>query len=307
MPSPKALVIVLTIVLIVVPVTLAQSPSAADWQSKAGGNMSFDVASVRPTGPQTSFASNVPFGPDDYFTPTSGLFRAARPVSAYIEFAYKLFLTNRQRDELLKNLPVWVRTENFTVEARGPLNATKDQMRLMIQSLLSDRFGLKVHVETRDTPVLLMALAHSDRLGPRLHLHSEGVPCDQVIPLPSPDTEIKIWPLSCDDYAVHFDGKHPALLGSRNTTLNLMAHSLSEWAEGELGRPLVDNTDLSGRYDFTLTWALNPGGSLPPDSSALDAPTFLEALKQQLGLKLTSAKVPLQVLVIDHVEMPSPN
>jgi bla regulator protein BlaR1 len=285
----------------------AQSIGMPDWQKAAGEKMSFEVASVRPTGPKNSIRSNTPLGPDNSFAPTGGLFLAARPVSAYIEFAYKLFLTNNQRDAMLKHLPGWIRTEDFTVEARGPVNATKDQMRLMMQSLLADRFGLKVHFEARETPVSVMTLVHSDRLGPKLHPHSEGVPCDQVIPLPSPDTEINVWPLSCDDYALHFDGRHPALLGSRNTTLDLMALSLSEWAEGELGRPIVNRTGLTGRYDFTLMWALNPGGSLPPDSDALQAPTLLEAMKEQLGMRLEPAKLPLQVLVVDQVERPSEN
>jgi uncharacterized protein (TIGR03435 family) len=156
-----------------------------------------------------------------------------------------------------------------------------------------------------DTPVLVMTLARPGKLGPTLHPHGDGPPCDTAIPPPPPGTVPSVFPLQCDVYGAFFDGKHPALLGSRNTTLDLIAKSLPSL--GQLGRPLIDRTGLTGRYDFTLTWALNPGGSLPPESEALQAPSFLEALKEQLGMRIEAAKLPIQTLVIEHVERPSEN
>jgi uncharacterized protein (TIGR03435 family) len=90
--------------------------------------------------------------------------------------------------------------------------------------------------------------------------------------------------------------------------MELIADSLASL--GHLGRPVVDQTGLSGRFDFTLEWTPESNG---PAQSRADAPldsqgaTFLEALKDQLGMKLKATKAPMDVLVIDHVERPSEN
>ncbi len=284
----------------------AQSASAPDWQTAAGGKLSFDVASIRPTPPGQFTRPSFPLGPDGSYHPTGGEFSAVFPLSVYIQFAYKLWLTPEQQEALLAKFPAWTKTEKFTIKARGPVDATKDQMRLMMQSLLAERFGLKVHFEEREATVLVMTLAHPGKLGPKLHLHSEGPSCDEAIPAPPEGTVPPVFPLGCEDAGVFFDGKHPAMLGARNTTLDLIALSLP-WL-GNVGRPIVNHTGLQGRYDYTLTWALNPEGApLPPDSEALNAPSFLEALKEQLGMRLDSAKLPIQVLVVDHIEQPSEN
>jgi len=284
----------------------AQSASNPDWQTAAGGKLSFDVASIRPTPPGQFTRPNFPLGPDGSYHPTGGEFSAVFPLSVYIQFAYKLWLTPEQQEALLAKFPAWTKTEKFTIKARGPVDATKDQMRLMMQALLAERFGLKVHFEERETAVLVMTLAHPGKLGPSLHPHSEGTPCDRVVPLPPAGTVPPIFPLQCEEFGVFFDGKHPAILGSRNTTMDLIALSLPSF--GKFGRPLVNHTGLAGRYDFTLTWAFDPESApLPPESETLNGPSFLEALKEQLGMKLDSAKLPVQVLVVDHVEPPSEN
>ena len=101
-------------------------------------------------------------------------------------------------------------------------------------------------------------------------------------------------PPQCDVFALMFkDGLNTA--GSRNTTLPLIASGLP--GLGRLSRAVVDRTGLSGRFDFVLEW------SADADPHAdLNAPSFTEALKEQLGLKLETTKGPIQVLVVDHVE-----
>lgn len=74
---------------------------------------------------------------------------------------------------------------------------------------------------------------------------------------------------------------------------------------GRLDRPVVDQTGLSGGIDYEMEWTQEPNSAGPPDANP--PPTFLEALREQLGLKLEAAKAPLRVLVIDHVERPSEN
>jgi uncharacterized protein (TIGR03435 family) len=99
-----------------------------------------------------------------------------------------------------------------------------------------------------------------------------------------------------------------AKAGSRNTTMALLAGALP--GLGRLDHPVVDQTGLGGRFDFTLEWVpesnrpAQPGVEPPPEPQG---PSFLAALGEQLGLKLQSTKAPLQILVVDHVERPSGN
>jgi uncharacterized protein (TIGR03435 family) len=77
-----------------------------------------------------------------------------------------------------------------------------------------------------------------------------------------------------------------------------------------LGRPVVDKTGITDRIAFTLDWVPEPRGPAPTDAANppdLQGPTILEALREQLGLKLESTRAPIQVLVVDHVEGPSGN
>jgi uncharacterized protein (TIGR03435 family) len=98
------------------------------------------------------------------------------------------------------------------------------------------------------------------------------------------------------------------LVGARNITLDHLAGYLSDF--DDQGRPIVDQTGLSGSWDFSLNWLPDRGGSSPagpvqfPDA---DGPSLFEALKDQLGLKLEPTKASIPVLVIDHVEQPSAN
>src|ERR1700692_4601483 len=163
----------------------AQSIGMPDWQKAAGGKMAFEVASVRPSAPGTFRPPTFPLSLDESYLPTGGRFFADFGLDVYVEFAYKLWLTPEQREALFAHFPNWTKADKFTVEARGPADATKDQMRLMMQSLLADRFGLKVHYERRETPVLVMTLARPGKLGPKLRSHSEGPACDEVIPVPT--------------------------------------------------------------------------------------------------------------------------
>ena len=114
------------------------------------------------------------------------------------------------------------------------------------------------------------------------------------------------FPPVCDVYAMMFKPSGVGRLGSRNTTMDLLASSIS----GQAGRIVVDRTGLIGKFDFVIEYARELTGPPPPDKEVRtesEAPTFLEALREQLGLKLESTKGPLQVLVIDSVERPSEN
>jgi uncharacterized protein (TIGR03435 family) len=285
-----------------------------EWQKAAGGPRAFEVASVRlnPGPPQPS---NFRLSPDDAYASTGGLLNADSPLANYIEFAYKVQPTREQWELMYAHLPRWVQTDNYEIHARAAeTNPTKDQMRLMMQALLKDRFGLAVHYEMQRTPVLEMSLSKPGVLGPRLHRHEDGPPCSVIgATVGEPETkETDIFPANCGGIEAEFRQNRMMLMGGRDTTMERIASSLSV---GRLGRPIVDETGLMGRFDFTLNWSPEPGtfpgapeaASQTATASDSQEPTFLEALKDQLGLNLKPGKVSLKVLVIDHVERPSEN
>jgi uncharacterized protein (TIGR03435 family) len=266
---------------------LAQSapPQAQDWEKAAGGKKAFDVASVKPdAGPFRP--SNFPLGTGDAFRPVGDRFSADLPVFGYITFAYKVKLLSaigrgRGSADIRKamQMPEWAMADRYAIEARADEISTKDQMRLMMQSLLAERFGLKVHFEERTFPAFALELVNPGRTGPKLRPHSEGVPCDET---PAKVDFLKLFPPVCD--------------------------SLSYFMMSN--RPMVDRTGLEGRYDFTVEFASEPnGGPLPASDAAADlpGPTFVQALRDQLGLKLESVKADIRLLVIDHIERPSGN
>lgn len=290
----------------------AQSITATDWQARAGGTRAFDVVSIRPNKTGTIVEPTFPLSADDSYRENGGNFRAGFPLPTYIEFAYKMQLTDEQRQSLLARMPKWAGTEIFVIEARAPGNPTKDQMRLMMQAVLADRFHLAFHFETKPTPVFAMVLEKPGVTGPKLFPHAQGAPC------PAAEVDLRdqraiaalgtTWPPMCSMYALKRINNGPMLLGSRNTSMELVAQSLP--TVGRLGRPVVDQTGLTGRFDFTLEWVPDADGSAEPDPDQLEkagGATFFEALKNQLGVKLKPATVPIQFPVIDHVDLPTAN
>jgi bla regulator protein BlaR1 len=279
------------------------------WQKSAGGKMEFEVASIHPAAPGASMRQNFDMSVEDVTIPAGGRISATGALGMFIQFAYKLSVF--QDKAAFDHLPKWATTEYFDIEAKGPAtNATKDQMRLMMQSLLADRFKLVVHFETRDVPAMALVQVTPGKLGPRLRLHSEGPACDAKIP-PIDRSSPKIpdvWMPVCGTTQMIDWTNHTVILGSRNTTMDIF----SDWIPliETLDRPVVNRTGLTERFDielnFTPPWVKdkeqNAGAQLD-----LTGPTFLEALKDQLGLKLVSTRAPVQTLVIDHVEQPSPN
>jgi uncharacterized protein (TIGR03435 family) len=292
-----------------------QAPTP-DWQIAAGNKMAFDTASVTQNtsgSPGSSFS--FPLGPGDVYIPTGGRFRAANvPLSAYIFFGYKV--TDNQEQFLLSQLPKWVTTDRFDIQANAQGNPTKDQMRLMMQALLADRFRLAVHHETRKLPVYALLLEQPGKFGPLLQKHAEGSPCPTTpfTPSPAPDAPPQTldarFPLTCGGIV----GMTPSVpgrfrAGARNISMELLATSLTGGASG-LDRPVVDRTGLSGKYDFAIEFTPQANGPLPsgakfsPDPSG---PTFVNALREQLGLRLEAETGPVDMLVVDYIEPPAAN
>jgi uncharacterized protein (TIGR03435 family) len=239
-----------------------------------------------------------PLDAGDAYRPVGGRFSADFSLQTHITFAYKLSLSPSQMEAVPAHLPRWVATDRYAIDARAAGTPSKDQMRLMMQSLPADRFKMAVHFETQVGPAFAMVPAKAGKTGPQLRPHSEGAPCDATLPAEAPrPRDGEVFPPVCDVYiATGYRGKL-AKMGSRNTTLALLAGSLS--GVGRIDLPVVDQTGLSGRYDFWIEWA--------PEAAPLEGPAYIDALREQLGLKLESTKAPLRVLVIDKAERPPEN
>jgi bla regulator protein BlaR1 len=279
--------------------------------------MSFEVASVKQNKcglpPECVTASNVDLLPgDSSYIPTGGLFTETNwYLMPLIVFSYKLSANHYQL--LTPQLPKWANTERFDIEARAAhSNPTKDQMRLMMQSLLADRFKLVVHFETRQLSVFALVLDKPGKLGPTLRPHSDDPPCADALPENAPPTVFRAtvaggYPAVCGQRVG--DGKPGHIhIGERNVSMEQIGTMLGPLAQ--VGRPVLDQTGLDGKFDCIIEWVPQPNGTATSGSDVQTdptGPTFQEALKDQLGLKLEPRTGPVEVLVIDHIEELSPN
>jgi uncharacterized protein (TIGR03435 family) len=298
--------------------TSATRPPAPQWEIDAGGKMEFDVGSVKQDTAAVSRStvnSNIPLGPQDMFSPTGGLLSATNfPLFQYMIFAYKL--TPNQVQDLQPQLPKWANNDRYDIQARASGNPTKDQFRLMMQALLTDRFKLKIHYETRQLPVMALVLDKPGKLGRQFQAHANDSPCSTAVPAPgsAPGPSPTIaggFPEPCG-YFTEVQPSAPGRLriGGRNIPMVMFVTSLSFPQLTGVDRPVLDKTGLTGTFDFVMEFTPQFNGPLPPGANFQPdptGPTFLEALKEQLGLKLESQTGPVDVIVVDHVEQPSEN
>lgn len=284
------------------PTSVSGQQAGKGWEKAAGGKQQFEVASVRLDTGEFKVPS-FPLSNDDSYMETGGLFHADFPLVVYIQFAYKLPAAPEQ-------LPDWASKDRFLVEGRAEGHPTKDQYRMMMQSLLDERFGFKMHFESKEEPVYAMVQIKPGKLGPNLQPHSDGPACDATPPEQKkgepPNTTM--FPGRCAVYALTRLANRDALWGSRDTTTALIAESLPTLTKIE--RPVVDHTGLTDRYDFRVefsmeaTRAQNGGTEAQPEVTGTP---LLQAFEEQLGLKLIPAKAVLTVPVVDSVARPTEN
>jgi uncharacterized protein (TIGR03435 family) len=196
------------------------------------------------------------------------------PLKDMIGFAYDV-----ETDQIVGG-PKWVDTDLFTITARPnaatPLRAPDDPgtvLKPMLRSLLEVRFTLAVHRDTRVEPIYELVVA---KAGPKLK-DSAG-----------PDANGR----------QGFFGR-PGYWVATNQDVGPLVGVLSR----QVGRPVRDKTGLTGKYDFTLRYSPD----LSQNGVDSDAPSVFSALEEQLGLKLESARGPVEVLIIDSVERPQPD
>jgi uncharacterized protein (TIGR03435 family) len=273
----------------------------------------FEVASVKPNRTETPATTLFPLGPGDAYAVNGGRFRATnQPLILYVRFAYRLGFGD------LLDLPKWVYEDRFDVEARAIGDPTKDQMRLMMRSLLVERFKLATHIEQRAQSIFDLALVKAGQMGPQLRAHRTDDACDSgltspqitrfpSLSSPSPSIfQLPTFPCGNRGFMTTGIGDRLRIVGN-DEPMDRIADTLKGPFTG-IDRNVRDRTGLAGTFDLVVEWS-RPSDSVPAPSSQSDdaPPPFLDALRRQLGLKLTSTKGPVDVLVIDHVERPTPD
>jgi uncharacterized protein (TIGR03435 family) len=197
--------------------------------------------------------------------------------------------------------PEWVDTDRFDVNARTEGDRPTVEMQHMLRSLLSDRFRLVVHTETREVPVYALAIARKDRkLGPQLRASDAKCAQDARNFIPSAPGS----PPACGDFRLG-----ARALTARGMTMARLAQVLS----GSVGRPVLDRTGLDSAYDLELEWSSDlglrqaPAGSAGAAELTPDGLSLFTAMQEQLGLRLQPTRGPVDVIVIDRAEPPTPD
>jgi uncharacterized protein (TIGR03435 family) len=238
--------------------------------------------------PEFTVATIKPSRPD---APRGGYgFRGQDVTTTNVTVNWMIKLAYNMHAHQITGGPAWLDSAKYDMVGRPdtPGQPSRDQMKLMIQKLLADRFQLKFHIEKRELPVYAMVVP---KTGTKLTV-SAGDP--NAFP------------------GIGF-GQGPGVLSlvGRNTTLDGVANALQS---NILDKPVVNQTGLTGRYDFLLKFTPDPsqvanfGGLAPGNAADPDAPPdIFSAFQQQLGLKLESTKAFVDVIVVEKIERPSEN
>src|SRR5579863_6604884 len=204
--------------------------------------------------------------------------------------------------------PPWLDSIRYDIVAKPETKPKQDEIPVMLQALLADRFQLAIHRETKELPMFSLVLARKDgKLGSKLVPHEgECTPPDPAKPPPPPEP-----------------GKPPTLgcggmmMGPKGLTgIGIPVANLVPMLSRILGTTVVDKTGLKDKFDISAEWApdenqaaalLPPGAPPPPPAADNAGPSIFTALQEQLGLKLESQKGPVETLIIDRAEKPSEN
>jgi uncharacterized protein (TIGR03435 family) len=258
----------------------ASAQAAAATPPKTSDKASaYDVITVKPSKPSAGLDFWSRWSPD-------GISMTGATVQTLIIESYDILTPDQ-----IANLPAWASSDRFDIEAKMDEDAMaaikklpdaeqSHQHQLMMQSLLADRFQLRVHHATKMLPVYDLVVAKG---GLKLKETAED--------------ENSGWSKGRGSYSGH----------------RISTDDLVFILSNEVGRIIVDKTGLAGKYDIALKWtpdemAASAGQQANASPPAADAPpSIFTALEEQLGLKLESAKGPVDTIVVDHVEKPSEN
>jgi uncharacterized protein (TIGR03435 family) len=264
--------------------------------AQSSAKPSFEVASVKPNNGDAR-GSSLSTQPGGRFTATNV------PLTLLVRHAFDL------QPSQLVGLPDWASSERFDIAAKAeqefPRSSEKPSLsQLMVQSLLEERFTLVSHRETRELPVYALVLARTDgKFGPQLK--QSDVDCAALA------AGQKAGGVSRGGGAAASGSFSPPAPGERRPcTQTMMAGTVRATAvpianliatlSSAVQRIVVNRTGLTGAFDFDLTYSTE-------QSADASSPSIFTAVQEQLGLKLESVRVPMDVLVIDSIERPTPD
>ncbi len=254
----------------------------------------FEVVSVRP-----SFSTGVA-----NVRPLPGRLTADASLQILMQYAYWV-----QPYQVL-GVPGWMQSERYQIDAKADGNASRDRMFLMLQSLLENRFQLKIHRETRDLAVYALVAARS---GLKLPPPVDGGCVDSATDAPAEwaggrmaaPGEVPPAEVLCGSTGLSLGPAGARIQGGKIAMPELIRRlSLI------LDRSVIDKTGFAGLFDLQLDFVpdeTTPAMPPPPPDSGISGASLPQALRQQLGLQLESTKGPVEVIVVDHVEKPSAN
>jgi uncharacterized protein (TIGR03435 family) len=211
-------------------------------------------------------------------------------------------LAHGVEDYQISGGPSWITSDPFDIEAKAEGSTSTQQMQgPMLQALLEDRFKLAVHRETKQEPVYEIRLLNGGGKIPPPTARS-CIPYRADAPPPAAPQAAQPRPNFCDYPHLGRKGGNRTLDGKGITIADVAA----ALARVELHRPVIDGTDLPGRFDIHLEWspdsATGPGNPEPQDG-----PSIFTAIREQLGLRLDSGRALSESIVIDRIEKPSGN
>jgi len=239
----------------------------------------FEVASVKLAADQrVMFVRPMP----------GGRLTANAPVKLLAMNAYGL-----QRSEIAGG-PDWINDDRYDIDAKAGDDADRARLMQMLQNLLEDRFQMRVHRESRETPVYLLSVGKN---GPKLARSGDGG-------CPAADTPVATGRAGATERPCGQIRISSSAAGVRMEGDRVPVSELLRVLAVALNQPVLDKTALSGVFDVRLQFKDEPPGAPPSDSSG---PSVFDAVKEQLGLKLEAGKGPVEFLVIDHVERATAN
>ncbi len=271
---------------------MSVTPLTFGQQSTTSARLSFEVASIRPNEHWKYSPPPYSLDSDESFVAGQSLFTVDAPLSSLIAFAYKL----NSQYSMLTNLPKWATSQSLHVSARIPGNPTKDGVREMVKTLLSERYHLQIHFEKQDKAVFALSLVKEGQLGPGLHHFAsckvEGTP-------PKREDVIKDlgW-LPCNTYLALDKPGGAVFVGARETTMSQLCAFLSN--VGEIGRMIVDRSGVTEPIDFGMEYTKARLSTEESDSTRSEP--LESALKNQLGVKLTPLRTMIDVPIIDRLD-----
>ena len=254
-------------------------------------NLTFDVASVRTAAPQ-SVGIGTQGGPGsrdpEHFT------GRGMPLRLYLCLAYAAVDCQLQISG-----PGWIDSEKYDVVVNIPAGTTKEQYQMMLQNLLTERFQLVLHHETKVLPVYELVVAKD---GPKLK-ESSATPADDT-PVPGPPGKIEmdkdgfpILPPGRPGFTSSFGPGTLSHWTAHQQPISALARSLS--FSTAAGRQVIDKTGLTGKYDFTLVYDMRVAG-VPPAVDDDPSMIVFDAVEKQLGLKLVDAKASYDFVIIER-------